>query len=116
MVDGRRGAYTVHNFSRLLELRRALRRYVLNRDGRRCQYCGGRPAMRQLTLDHRLPLARGGTDSAGNLWVACHACNHQKGLRTEEEYRAGLRLPRAFNNKVLPFRRRALSAQQSQVI
>lgn len=44
-----------------------------------CQYCGydGRafPYWFQLTVDHIMPQAKGGTDDRGNLLTACHACN-----------------------------------------
>ena len=44
-----------------------------------CQYCGydGRafPYWFQLTVDHIMPQAKGGTDDRDNLLTACHACN-----------------------------------------
>ena len=44
-----------------------------------CQYCGydGRafPNWFQLTVDHIVPQAQGGTDDRDNLLSACHACN-----------------------------------------
>jgi 5-methylcytosine-specific restriction endonuclease McrA len=40
-----------------------------------CQYCGG-PAT---TVDHVIPLARGGTDDLANLVPACAVCNGRKG-------------------------------------
>jgi 5-methylcytosine-specific restriction endonuclease McrA len=87
--------FTVHDFRRRLRLRMALKRYVVRRDGNTCQYCGARGKRNwRLTLDHRLPVGRGGTGGAGNLWACCKRCNLDKGQRTEEEYRAGRPLPR----------------------
>ena len=40
-----------------------------------CVYCG---ATEDLTLDHVVPLARGGAHSEENLAVACRACNSSK--------------------------------------
>ena len=44
-----------------------------------CQYCGydGRsfPNWLQLTVDHVIPQAQGGTDDSDNKLTACHACN-----------------------------------------
>ena len=40
----------------------------------------GHPA-RDLTVDHVVPKARGGTDSAANLSVLCRGCNARKGAR-----------------------------------
>jgi 5-methylcytosine-specific restriction endonuclease McrA len=55
----------------------ALRAEVLERDGYTCGYCG-RPAQE---VDHRLPLARGGSDNPANLVAACRCCNLAKGAR-----------------------------------
>jgi len=59
------------------------------RQNGRCAYCGipmfqspdrGRkPRDRRATLDHVLPLARGGADSEANTVAACLACNNAKG-------------------------------------
>lgn len=59
------------------------------RQNGRCAYCGipmllpplrGRkPRDRRATLDHVLPLARGGADSEANTVAACLACNAAKG-------------------------------------
>lgn len=52
----------------------------------RCFYCDRRVARRQRTIDHKVPLARGGRHSAGNLVMACRACNASKGDRTPREF------------------------------
>lgn len=45
----------------------------------RCQICG-RKASLDLTLeiDHKVPVARGGTNDLANLWVLCFDCNRGK--------------------------------------
>ncbi len=40
------------------------------------------------TLEHRLPLKRGGDHSLENLTAACLPCNLRKGAKTESEFRA----------------------------
>jgi len=55
--------------------------------GGRCGYCGAPGA---LAVDHRLPIARGGTNRIENLIPACKTCNSRKHLMTEEEFRARL--------------------------
>jgi 5-methylcytosine-specific restriction endonuclease McrA len=47
-----------------------------------CQYCGRRFPASQLTMDHVIPLARGGTSAPGNIVPACSACNRDKKLKT----------------------------------
>jgi len=54
---------------------------VLNRDGRRCGYCGG-PAT---TVDHMQPISRGGRNTWPNTVAACDPCNQRKGDRTPAE-------------------------------
>ncbi len=44
----------------------------------RCGYCGGSTPARELTMDHRVPLVRGGRSTRGNLVAACKACNTAK--------------------------------------
>ncbi len=64
---------------------RLSRRNVLLRDGYTCQYCGARPAMRELNLDHVLPRSRGGRSSWDNLVTSCRTCNVKKGHALLEE-------------------------------
>jgi len=63
---------------------------VLLRDSFTCQYCGQRPHARELTMDHVLPRAQGGSTRWTNVVAACRACNHQKGSRTPSEARMAL--------------------------
>lgn len=44
----------------------------------RCGYCGRATPPRELTMDHRIPLVRGGRSTRGNLVPACKACNNAK--------------------------------------
>ena len=62
-------------------LRRALRgrRRRLFGINPRCHYCGCQLRWENSTLDHVVPLARGGTHQASNLVLACHRCNQLKG-------------------------------------
>lgn len=61
------------------------------RQGKTCAYCMNATAT---TIDHVLPLVRGGTNYEGNLTPACKSCNSSKGYRTIIEWRTGKRLPR----------------------
>ncbi len=62
------------------------------RHGGRCAYCG-RDA--NLTVDHRIPLSRGGRNVIANIVPACKSCNSRKHDRTEYEYRSALRVKSA---------------------
>jgi 5-methylcytosine-specific restriction enzyme A len=50
-----------------------------------CAYCGKRISPRELTLDHVVPLARGGRSVKGNVVAACKECNNRKKLMTPAE-------------------------------
>jgi 5-methylcytosine-specific restriction endonuclease McrA len=60
---------------------------ILARDRFRCQYCGIKGGVFDLTIDHILPRSRGGRTVAENLCAACFPCNQRKGNRTPEEAR-----------------------------
>jgi 5-methylcytosine-specific restriction endonuclease McrA len=44
-----------------------------------------------LTLDHKTPKSRGGSDETDNFAFCCRECNSVKGNRTDEEFRKFLR-------------------------
>jgi 5-methylcytosine-specific restriction enzyme A len=43
-----------------------------------CGYCGRPTPSRELTMDHRVPLVRGGRSVRSNLVPACRTCNSAK--------------------------------------
>jgi 5-methylcytosine-specific restriction protein A len=43
-----------------------------------CYYCQGNVGRTNLTMDHVVPLSRGGKSRKGNLVPACKACNNKK--------------------------------------
>jgi 5-methylcytosine-specific restriction endonuclease McrA len=50
-----------------------------------CHYCEKHVGAEVLTMDHIVPLARGGKSQPGNVVPACHHCNHNKKLQTPVE-------------------------------
>ncbi len=50
-----------------------------------CHYCGQRFSRDQLSMDHIVPLARGGKSTKGNIVAACMKCNRKKKLETPAE-------------------------------
>ncbi len=57
------------------------KRGVLKRDAHTCGYCGERAA----TVDHIVPLSKGGRNTWTNTVAACHTCNSRKANRTPGE-------------------------------
>ena len=43
-----------------------------------CHYCGRPTPAKALTMDHIVPIARGGSSSKGNVVPACKVCNNAK--------------------------------------
>ena len=50
-----------------------------------CRYCGRQFQPDQLSMDHIVPLARGGKSTKGNIVPACVQCNRRKQLETPAE-------------------------------
>ncbi len=76
------------------------RRGVLQRDNYTCAYCGiqsggmqrGQLLTRQdFTIDHIVPVSRGGKNTWGNTICACPQCNQRKGNRMPHEAQMTLR-------------------------
>ena len=43
-----------------------------------CHYCGQKFPASELTMDHLVPLSRGGRSTRGNIVPCCKACNNSK--------------------------------------
>ncbi|MDB6124483.1 MAG: endonuclease [Pedosphaera sp.] len=63
---------------------------IRDRDGNRCQYTGRVLKPEEGSIDHILPVSRGGKDAWENCVWACKAINSRKGNRLPDE--AGLKL------------------------
>jgi 5-methylcytosine-specific restriction endonuclease McrA len=50
-----------------------------------CAYCGRSVAPGELTMDHVVPVARGGRSARGNVVPSCKDCNNRKRLMTPAE-------------------------------
>lgn len=66
------------------------RRTLYKRDKMTCQYCGARPGSEELTIDHVVPRAKGGTTTWENVALCCVDCNRKKADRTPKQ--AGMKL------------------------
>ena len=82
---------TITSTERIWKVPPVNRREVLKRDNHRCQYCGSN---KRLTLDHVIPVSKGGEHKWNNVVTACESCNQYKrdsasapgnGLRTPHE-------------------------------
>lgn len=63
---------------------------VFRRDDHTCQYCCEIFAEKELTLDHVVPVSRGGKKTWENIVTACMKCNQKKANKTPKEARMKL--------------------------
>ena len=64
---------------------------IYARDKYRCQYCGAKPPISDLTYDHVVPRSKGGRTTWSNIVTCCYDCNREKANRTPEQARMRLR-------------------------
>lgn len=57
----------------------------------RCHYCGRQVGARRLSMDHVVPLIRGGRSRRGNVVPACKECNAKKKALLPVEWEAYLK-------------------------
>ena len=50
-----------------------------------CHYCGGNFSPEELTMDHIVPVVRGGKSTRGNVVACCKECNNKKKYLTPVE-------------------------------
>lgn len=61
-----------------MQLTKALKKQVLDEAGWKCEYCGTELNELTASVDHKIPLSKGGTTDRSNLIAACSRCNMQK--------------------------------------
>jgi 5-methylcytosine-specific restriction endonuclease McrA len=63
---------------------RLSRQNVFLRDHHTCQYCQKTFPEKRLTIDHVVPLSKGGRHEWNNVVTACSSCNNKKGDKSPE--------------------------------
>lgn len=61
-------------------------RLILSMTDNRCSYCGRDGKM---TMDHVVPLSRGGLHAVENVTPACHSCNSRKNAKDVRDWMPG---------------------------
>lgn len=68
------------------------RRTIYKRDENTCQYCGCKPGVIDLSIDHIVPKSKGGLTNWTNCVIACTSCNRRKA--DKDLSKCGMRLIR----------------------
>lgn len=64
-----------------------VKKYVFDRNKYQCQSCGKTFLETQLTIDHIIPLARGGSNDISNLHTLCLTCNQIKSDKLDTRFK-----------------------------
>lgn len=88
-----------------MTLSERLRRRVRERAKNRCEYCLSHQdyIMGWLQVDHILPVAKGGANTADNLCLACELCNQYKWIQTEAIYPESQQTAPLYNPRLQPW-------------
>ena len=68
------------------EISGAVQQKIWARDGFKCMFCMRMMGDVQLTIDHWIPLEKGGANDTSNFLSACRACNKKKGMMMPEDF------------------------------
>lgn len=75
-------------------------------DSTACYYCGEDCGsaiagyQKDITIDHKTPLSRGGNHDVDNMVICCRQCNSSKERKTEEEYKEYLKTIERLSDKI----------------
>lgn len=65
----------------------AIRLQIAARDGLVCHYCSAAVKPSSFTVDHIVPVYKGGSDDLSNLVACCRRCNSKKGTKDYTEFK-----------------------------
>ncbi len=63
-----------------------LRELILQAYGSGCRYCDRQIILKNMVVDHKIPISKGGTSNIDNLQIICKTSNSMKGSLDEENF------------------------------
>lgn len=65
---------------------RKIKKRLSKKSANKCHYCGVQNKRKDMTVDHKTPLSKGGKNTGSNYVLACFDCNQKKGDMDYDEY------------------------------
>lgn len=65
-------------YKSFLANKKSLRAAIVRRDGRYCKWCNRHLDFEEMTIDHIVPVSKGGTNQKRNLQILCDDCHVMK--------------------------------------
>jgi hypothetical protein len=78
--------YTMPKTPRI-KIPESVRKYVFERNNYQCQSCGKTLQETQLSIDHIVPLSKGGSNDLSNLQTLCLKCNQRKKHHFDDRFK-----------------------------
>lgn len=93
-LDRLPGPQEIAREKRKAQLLRKSQWWKNKRGHNQCYYCQKKFPAKELTMDHRVPLTRGGKSIKSNLVPCCKECNNNKKYLLPFEWKSGLAPPK----------------------
>ncbi len=96
--------------------RRNIRKYIVETYGQRCWVCGAARNIKDITMDHVIPLNLNGQDSRENMKPACDKCNQARGAAVRRLLVRGFHRKRIYSQFDLMLERMVFVKRQLNTI
>ena len=67
-------------------VRKAYRRHVFNKQNGKCSMCGQKLSYLKFTIDHIVPVSKGGKNTLENMEAMCDTCNRMKADMLKQDF------------------------------
>ena len=81
---------------------KAIKLELFKEQKEKCMYCGRKPGMDLMHIDHKTPFSKGGSDLKKNLQVLCGTCNTRKGDLNNRQFRTRFKVAGVPQTQVPP--------------
>jgi 5-methylcytosine-specific restriction endonuclease McrA len=70
------------------KIKQTIRKKIVKKKGNLCCFCRKSMKKSETTLEHVVPISKGGTNAQRNLKLSCSGCNNQRGDMDFDEFMA----------------------------